>query len=67
MEISFTNGSGSSTMDQVKFVEDNLQKNLKGYGLLKQAISLQIFLRLSSTNFTRSILEYFVPNDHVDS
>ena len=28
-------------------------KNLKRYGLLKQ--------RLSSTNFTRSILEYFVP------
>ena len=30
--------------------------------LLKQTISLQIFSRLSSTNFTWSILEYFVPN-----
>ena len=28
---------------------------------LKQAISPQVFLRLSSRNFTRSILEYFVP------
>ena len=36
-------------------------KNLKGYGLLKQTISLQIFQRLSSTNFTWSILEQFVP------
>ena len=35
-------------------------KNLKGYGLLQQIISLQIFQRLSSTNFTWSILEYFV-------
>ena len=38
-------------------------KNLNGqtYGLLKQTIPLQIFQRLSSTNFTWSILEYFVP------
>ena len=28
---------------------------------LKQTIPLQIFLRLSSTNFTWSFLEYFVP------
>ena len=28
---------------------------------LKQTISLQIFYKLSSTNFTWSILEYFVP------
>ena len=28
--------------------------------LLRQTISLQIFQRLSSTNFTLSILEYFV-------
>ena len=37
-------------------------KNLKGYGLLKQTISLQIFYRLSFANFTKPILEYFVPN-----
>ena len=44
-----------------KFCGRQPLKNLKGYGLLKQTISLQIFLRLSSTNFTLSILEYFVP------
>ena len=32
-------------------------KNLKGYGVLNQTMSQ----RLSSTNFTWSILEYFVP------
>ena len=37
-------------------------KNLKGYGLLKQAISHQIFYRLSSASFTWPILEYFVTN-----
>ena len=37
-------------------------KNLKGYCLLKQTMPVQIFLWLSSTNLTRSILEYFVPN-----
>ena len=37
-------------------------KNLKGYGLHKQTMSLQIFYRLSSTNFTWFILEYFDPN-----
>ena len=36
-------------------------KNLKGYGLVKQTISLQFFYRLPSTNFTWSIHEYFVP------
>ena len=36
-------------------------KYLKGYGLLKQTISLQNFWRLSSTNITWSILEYFIP------
>ena len=36
-------------------------KNLKGYCLLKQTISLQIFQRLFSTNLTCSILEYFFP------
>ena len=36
-------------------------KNLKRYGLPKKTIPLQIFCRLSSTNFTQSILEYFVP------
>ena len=35
-------------------------KKLKGYGLLEQTISLQIFQKLSSTNFIWSILEYFV-------
>ena len=35
-------------------------KNLKEYGLPADHVSLQI-LRLSSANFTLSILEYFVP------
>ena len=35
-------------------------KNLKGYGLLNHTISLSSLQRLSSTNFTWSILEYFV-------
>ena len=34
-------------------------KYLKWYDLLKQIISLQFFWRLSSTNVTWSILEYF--------
>ena len=33
-------------------------KNLNWYDLLRQTISLQIFERFSSTNFTSSILEY---------
>ena len=33
-------------------------KNIRWHGLLKQTISLQTFLRQSSTNFTWSILEY---------
>ena len=36
-------------------------KNLKWYGLPRQNISLQIFWRLSFTNFTWSILEYLDP------
>ena len=35
-------------------------KSLKGHGVFKPTISLQIFWRLSSTNFTWSILEKFV-------
>ena len=35
-------------------------KKLKGYGPLKHTIFLQIFRRLSSTNFTWSILEYLI-------
>ena len=43
-----------SRMDQVKFMEESLgRQNLKGYDLLKR-------YDLSSTNFTWSILEYFV-------
>ena len=41
-------------------------KNLKGHDLLKQTISFQIFQRLSSTNLTWSILEYFVSFAHWD-
>ena len=37
-------------------------KSLKRYSLPQQTISLQIFSRLSSTNFTWSILEYFAQN-----
>ena len=47
-------------MDHAKFVEDSLQ-NLKLDGLLKQTMSLQIFQRLCSTNFTWSIIEYHDP------
>ena len=43
-----------------KICERQPLKNLKGYGLLKQIISFQIFERLFFTNFTWSILEYFV-------
>ena len=35
-----------------KFCGRQPLKSLKGYGLLKQTISLQVFLRLSSTKFT---------------
>ena len=51
-------------MDQGKFVRKPL-KYLKGYGLFKQNMTmlLQVFKRLSSTNFTWSILEYFPPYD----
>ena len=40
-------------------------KNLKGYGLLKRGIVLQIFWKLSSKPFIWSIREYFVPNVHM--
>ena len=36
-------------------------KSLKGYGQPKKIISLEIFIRLSSTSFAWSTLEYFVP------
>ena len=36
-------GTKFSRIDLVKFVEDKPLKNLKGYGLLKQTIFLQIF------------------------
>ena len=39
-----------------KFCGRQPLRNLKGYSLLKQTISL-----LSSTNFTWSVFEYFVP------
>ena len=39
-------------------------KKLMWYGLLRKTISLQMFERLSSTNFTWSILQYFVPYDY---
>ena len=49
-----------SRMDQVKFGRQSL-KNLKGYGLLEAAHTLNFFKGcLSSTNFTWFILEYFV-------
>ena len=43
-----------------KPIRDSFQKFI--CLMLKHTISLQIFYRLSSTNFTWSILEYFVPN-----
>ena len=58
---------GSNTWDKVfkngpsKICERQSLKNLKGYGLLKQIISLNIFWRLSSINFTWPILEFFAP------
>ena len=36
---------------------------VKWHRELQQAISLQIFLILSSTDFTWSVLEYFFPNE----
>ena len=36
-------------------------KKFEVYGLLKQTIAPQNFLRLSSINFIWSILEYFIP------
>ena len=46
------NGAKSSGMDQVKLVEDSPKK-------------FEVFFqRLSSTNFTWSILEYFVSNNN---
>ena len=44
-------------------------RNMIFKNLIKQTISLQIFQRLSSTNFTWCILEYFVPNinNHIQS
>ena len=50
----FTNGT--------KYPIKTALKNLNWHRLLRQTISLQIFQRLSSTNFTWSILEYFAPN-----
>ena len=49
-QINELNGTKYSRMNKVKFVEDIL------------SISLQILKRLSYTDFTWSILEYFVPN-----
>ena len=50
----FKNGPG-------KICERQPLKNLKWCALLRQALSLQVFQRLSSTNFTWSILEYLDP------
>ena len=44
-------GTKYSKIDQLKYVEDSL----------KQIICVQLFQRLSSANFTWSILGYFVP------
>ena len=44
-------------MDQVEFVEDKQPlENLKGHGLPKETIFLQIFKRLSPANSTLSHL-----------
>ena len=53
-------GTKYSRMDLVKFVDNRLKKN-EVIWYIKQTISLPISERLSSTNFTWSILEYFVP------
>lgn len=47
-------------ISQVKFCGRPF-KNLKLYDLLKQNISIQIFWRLSLTNFTWSILKFLNP------
>ena len=63
-------GTKYSRMDQVKFVEDSLYKISKDIVCFKQTIPFQISQRLSSTNFTWFILEYFVsykPICHKDS
>ena len=59
---STTNESNYSIVDQVTFVEGSLWKIWRGMVCFNQTIPLQIFQRLSSTNFTWSIPEYFVPN-----
>ena len=48
-------------MDQVEFVEDSFEIFEVIWSAL--TISLQIFYRLSSTNFTWSILEYLDPHE----
>ena len=49
-------------MDQVKIVEDSLLKNLSDMACSNRPYSVKN-LRLSSTNFTWPILEYFVSNN----
>ena len=59
-----TFGTEYSRMNQVRFVEDSLYKIWRGMVCIKHTIPLQIFKRLSSTNFVWSIvLEYFFPFD----
>ena len=59
-----TFGTEYSRMNQVRFVEDRLYKIWRGMVCIKHTIPLQIFKRLSSTNFVWSIvLEYFFPFD----
>ena len=50
-----------SRKERLKSVEDSLQKIWSEMVCLSRPYHLKIFLRLSSTNFTWSILEYFFP------
>ena len=54
-----SNGTKYSRMEQIKFMDDSLWKIWRV--LLADHTPSNVW-RLSSTNFTWSILEYFVPN-----
>ena len=57
-------GKKCSRMDPVKFVKTAFKKSEGVSSALGRPYPLQLFKRLSITNFTWSILEYFVPDVH---
>ena len=67
LSVSLRYGSRYSKIDQFKFVEDSLLKNLSDMVCLSRPCHFKFFKRLSSTNFTRSILEYLDPYNQFES